>query len=122
MDASRVLPTDGWVRSARSADVGRTVLVWRLTRGGRTQTVLLWRTRWGRAVATDAQCPHRQYVMADARVVGNAIECPIHGYRYGPDGRCVNVRRAPAAQVIEVREVDGYVWLGPTATSRSSAV
>jgi phenylpropionate dioxygenase-like ring-hydroxylating dioxygenase large terminal subunit len=102
-----------WVRSARSGDVGRTVLVWRLTHGGETRTVLLWRTRRGKAVATDARCPHRQYLMVDARLVRDAIECPVHGFRFGADGRCVNVRRAPAARLLEVREVDGYLWLAP---------
>jgi phenylpropionate dioxygenase-like ring-hydroxylating dioxygenase large terminal subunit len=101
----------GWIRTARSADVSRTVLVWRLTHQGQARTVLLWRTRRGTAVATDACCPHREFLMLDARLVRDAIECPIHGYRFGADGRCVNVRQSPAARVIEVREADGYVWL-----------
>jgi phenylpropionate dioxygenase-like ring-hydroxylating dioxygenase large terminal subunit len=102
-----------WVRSARSADVSRTVVVWRLAHAGRTLTVLLWRTRRGKAVAIDAGCPHREYLMVDARLVRDAIECPVHGYRFGADGRCVNFRGSPAARVIDVREVDGYVWLAP---------
>ncbi len=106
---ARALPDGGWVRCARSADVGRTVLVWRMT--CQTRTVLLWRTRRGDAVATDARCPHRQYVMEDARLVGDTVECPLHEHRFGPDGRCVNVRKASAARVLEVREVDGYLWL-----------
>lgn len=105
--------TAGWIRSVRSDDVGRTVLMWQGRRGGETGTVLLWRTRRGRVVATDAHCPHRLYLMADARLVGDAIECPRHHYRFGPDGRCVNMRRAAPASLIDVREADGYVWLAP---------
>jgi phenylpropionate dioxygenase-like ring-hydroxylating dioxygenase large terminal subunit len=103
----------GWIRTARSAEVGRTILVWRVADEGRVWTVLLWRTRRGRAVATDACCPHRDFLMLDARLVRDAVECPIHGYRFGADGRCVNVRGSPAARVIDVREADGYVWLAP---------
>ncbi len=100
-----------WIRGARSEDVGRTVLVWRVSHRGQTWTLLLWRTRRGKAVAIDARCPHRQYLMVDARLVRDAVECPVHGYRFGADGRCVNFRRAPAARLIEVREADGYLWL-----------
>jgi phenylpropionate dioxygenase-like ring-hydroxylating dioxygenase large terminal subunit len=103
-----------WVRGARSADLGRSVLVWRVDttgQGGQPRTVLLWRTRRGRAVAMDGRCPHRQYLMADARIVGNSVECAVHGYRYGPDGRCVNVRRAAPARLVGVREYGGYLWL-----------
>jgi phenylpropionate dioxygenase-like ring-hydroxylating dioxygenase large terminal subunit len=100
-----------WVRGARSADVTRTVLVWRMTHRGQTRIVLLWRTRRGEAVATEASCPHRDYLMVDARLVRDAVECPVHGYRFGADGRCVNVRSSPAARIIDAREADGYVWL-----------
>jgi nitrite reductase/ring-hydroxylating ferredoxin subunit len=114
---ARTLLAEGWVRSARSVEVGRTVLVWQLTpsgqQSGSTQTVLLWRTRRGKAVAQDARCPHRQYLMEDARLVRDSIECPLHGYRFGPDGRCVNFRWPAAARLIQVCEADGYLWLAP---------
>jgi phenylpropionate dioxygenase-like ring-hydroxylating dioxygenase large terminal subunit len=103
-----------WVRAARSADLGSTVLVCRVDsteQGGPPRTVLLWRTRRGRAAAMDARCPHRQYLMSDARIVRNSVECAVHGYRYGPDGRCVNVRRAAPARLVDVREAGGYLWL-----------
>jgi phenylpropionate dioxygenase-like ring-hydroxylating dioxygenase large terminal subunit len=102
-----------WVRGVPAAEVGRAVRVHRFAHGGRTWTVLLWRTRRGRPVAIDARCPHRQYLMVDARLVRDSVECPIHGYRFGVDGRCVNFRHTPAARLIEVREVDGYLWLAP---------
>jgi phenylpropionate dioxygenase-like ring-hydroxylating dioxygenase large terminal subunit len=103
-----------WVCGARSADLGRTVLVWRMDTTGQSglpRTVLLWQTRRGRAVAMDARCPHRRYLMADARIVSNSVECVVHRHRYRPDGRCVNVRRAASARLVDVREVGGYLWL-----------
>jgi phenylpropionate dioxygenase-like ring-hydroxylating dioxygenase large terminal subunit len=62
-------------------------------------------------VATDARCPHGGYLMVDARVVRGSVECPRHGYRFRADGRCANVRRARCADVLEVREADGYLWV-----------
>jgi vanillate O-demethylase monooxygenase subunit len=103
----------GWTPLARSADVGRTVLSRQVSRGGMSWTVLLWRTKRGQAVAMDARCPHRDYPMRDPRLVGDALECPVHGFRFGPTGRCVNMRRARPARVLQVREAGGYVWLAP---------
>jgi phenylpropionate dioxygenase-like ring-hydroxylating dioxygenase large terminal subunit len=105
----------GWLRLARSADVGRTVVTWPLESGDRPQTVLLWRTRSGRVVAIDGRCPHRGYPMTGARIVGDAIECPRHEFRFAPNGRCVNMRRAAPARVLDIRESDGYVWLADPA-------
>lgn len=109
----QALVTAGWSRLARSTEVGRTVLVRQVTRDGHSWTALLWRTRSGAVVAMDAVCPHRRYPMSDAQLVGDAVECPIHGYRYGPTGRCLNMRRAAPARVLKVREVSGYIWLAP---------
>ncbi|HEY0532501.1 MAG TPA: Rieske (2Fe-2S) protein [Actinoplanes sp.] len=100
-----------WVRAARSAELSRGTLLRRVTRDGQTFPVLLWRTRRGTAVAIDARCPHRAFLMAGARIVRDTVECPLHGYRFGADGRCVNFRHAPAARVVEVVEADGYLWL-----------
>jgi phenylpropionate dioxygenase-like ring-hydroxylating dioxygenase large terminal subunit len=51
--------------------------------------------------------------MIDARLVGNSVECPFHGYRFGSNGRCLNKRRAEPARVLEVCEAEGNVWLAP---------
>jgi nitrite reductase/ring-hydroxylating ferredoxin subunit len=106
----------GWVRGAPSSAVGhRRVFVWRAPTEGPGSTlpalVLLWRTRSGTAVATDARCPHRQYLMRDALIRGDAIECPLHGHHFDRDGRCVNRPATPAARLLEICEADGYVWL-----------
>lgn len=108
---TQALLAAGWSRLARSTDIDRAVLVKQVTRDDQSWAVLLWRTRSGKVVAMDALCPHRRYPMNDAQLVGDAVECPVHGYRYGPTGRCLNMRRAAPARVLEVREADGYVWL-----------
>jgi phenylpropionate dioxygenase-like ring-hydroxylating dioxygenase large terminal subunit len=103
----------GWSRLAPSADVGRTLVVHQLTRGDRPVAALLWRTRSGKVVAMEAFCPHQRYPMKDGQLVGDAVECPFHGFRFGPNGRCLNMRRASPARVFEVCEADGYIWLAP---------
>lgn len=112
-EMARTLLAAGWFRLARSTDVGRSVLALTVAHGARSGTVLLWRTRFGRVVAMDGRCPHQHYPMHDAQLVGNTIECPLHGYRFGPTGRCVNMRRAAPVRVLQVREADDYIWLAP---------
>ena len=107
----RPAPTSGWQPLACSAEVGRRPLVCQTDRDGLTRTILVWRTRRGRPVAMDARCPHRLLPMTGGRVVGDAIECPFHHRRFGPSGRCVNVRGARPAVVLEVREVAGVLWI-----------
>ena len=112
MSAPPAGPRPVVMRGPRVADVTRdAVLVWRLVRPGGTRTVLFWRTRRGQPVATDARCPHGGYLMVDAQLVGGGVECPRHGYRFRADGRCANVRNAPRAVVLDVRESDGYLWI-----------
>lgn len=56
------------------------------------------------------QCPHRLAELSKGRVVGSSVECPYHGWRFGPDGVCVDVPgsldppprcRVPAYSVLE---------------------
>lgn len=52
----------------------------------------LFRTRAGNAVVTDAFCPHLgAHLGVEGVVVGESIRCPFHGWRYGTDGRCVEI-------------------------------
>jgi phenylpropionate dioxygenase-like ring-hydroxylating dioxygenase large terminal subunit len=50
--------------------------------------VVVYRGRSGDVHAIDARCPHLGSDLGRGRVVGDAIECPYHGFRYGRDGRC----------------------------------
>lgn len=44
------------------------------------------------------RCPHRNHPLAGGRVVDGALECPYHGWRFGPGGECVAV---PGCEVPE---------------------
>src|SRR5690348_4024068 len=107
------MDTAVWIRTFASAELGRRARAWQLTQRDRIRTVLLWRISSGEVAAIDAVCPHRGYLMRDAFVIGDTVECPLHGYRFAADGRCVNYAYCRPAGVIEVREADGYLWLAP---------
>ncbi|PSJ25869.1 aromatic ring-hydroxylating dioxygenase subunit alpha [Streptosporangium nondiastaticum] len=84
------------------------------------QELVLWRDLDGNLVCQGARCPHKGANLADGRMKGNSVECPYHGFRYGPDGGCKAIpslgsgARIPGSlrvPVHPVREAHGLVWL-----------
>lgn len=78
----------------------------------------------GRIAGFVDRCPHRNYPLSEGRVEDGALECPYHGWRFGPDGDCRAVPGLPPgetpsdrlkAETIAVRELHGaiYVRLSP---------
>lgn len=55
------------------------------------EPVVLYRTADDTLVAMDDRCPHRFASLSEGSLVGEAIQCPYHGLRFGPDGRCVHL-------------------------------
>lgn len=51
---------------------------------------LLFRTTAGNIGMTSRRCPHMGVDLARGKVVGESIECPLHGYRFDIDGNCLN--------------------------------
>ena len=78
----------------------------------------------GVAAFADA-CPHRRARLSAGSVTGGALQCIYHGWRFGSDGRCVDIpalgddaqfpARASLARPAEVTERDGLVWIAPRA-------
>lgn len=109
-------PPPGWFIAASSRAVG-----------GRPHAVtlhevplVLFRGPDGRAAALEDRCPHRNVPLSLGRVQQGALECPYHGWRFGPDGGCLAVPglvdgdvAAPSrcARAWTVREAQGFVWL-----------
>jgi len=55
------------------------------------QTVLLYRTSQGLAVALKDQCPHRLVPLSAGRRCDDMIQCGYHGLVFAADGRCVEI-------------------------------
>ena len=57
----------------------------------------LYRTREGRPVALADACWHRLAPLSMGRIVGDELQCPYHGLRFNPAGRCTHM---PAQETI----------------------
>lgn len=101
-----------WYLFGASADIaGRPVSKKLLGR-----QLVAFRTEGGKLCLMQANCAHMGADLGCGRVVGETVECPFHGWRYGPDGTCVH---APGAQSVPafarlrtypVQERHGYVF------------
>ena len=69
----------------------------------------------------DARCSHMHADLGNGRVVNGCIECPFHQWKYGTDGRCIEIpctEQVPAfaRQLVyptEVRHGQIYFYFGP---------
>jgi nitrite reductase/ring-hydroxylating ferredoxin subunit len=85
--------------------------------------LVLFRTMDGSVGLLDAYCPHMGAHLAEGgKVVGDALECPFHGWRWAADGVCTHIpyaARIPAgarASSYPVCERFGMVfgWFHPS--------
>jgi phenylpropionate dioxygenase-like ring-hydroxylating dioxygenase large terminal subunit len=81
--------------------------------------IVLWRDAQGQARAFVDRCPHRGAALSMGQVVDGVLECPYHGWRFEPEGRCVHIPAVPDFKPSEghractyaVREAYGLVWV-----------
>ncbi|MDQ3714794.1 MAG: aromatic ring-hydroxylating dioxygenase subunit alpha [Actinomycetota bacterium] len=109
-----------WVRVAATDEIGSSPVP--VSAGGGDFVLVRLHTGGPPAVFA-AHCPHRLVPLAAAKVVEGTLQCAYHGWRFGPDGRCVAVPsltadanlppRAHLAEPPEVCELAGEVWLRP---------
>ena len=79
---------DGWYTVSFSEEL-KAGEVKRVTYGGKN--LVLWRTASGRAVLSDAYCPHMGAHLGYGGVVrGESIQCPFHSFCFDPEGRCTS--------------------------------
>jgi phenylpropionate dioxygenase-like ring-hydroxylating dioxygenase large terminal subunit len=93
------------------------------------EPVLLGRTKEGNAFALRDICPHRAAPLSAGRIRDGEVECPYHGWRFRPDGRCAAIPSVLQDQNIEVnrirvqsyplREQDGLIWIYFAADPKS---
>lgn len=110
-------PADAWYPVAIASEVRDRPLARRLL--GRPLVVFRAGDRIG--VLAD-RCPHRGFPLSDGRSGPDGVQCPYHGWRFGPDGRCTatpGAKRPAGATAEAISSVvrDGLVWasLAPAA-------
>jgi 3-ketosteroid 9alpha-monooxygenase subunit A len=75
----------------------------------------------GQLHVLDAWCPHMGGDLSRGKVVGNSVDCPFHGWRYGSDGKAVEIpyckRVPPKAKVRQWHAQEQnrllFVWHDP---------
>ncbi|WP_008314259.1 Rieske 2Fe-2S domain-containing protein [Leptolyngbya sp. PCC 6406] len=85
------------------------------------EPILLGRTQRGQAFALRDICPHRAVPLSCGRFDGESVECCYHGWRFGPNGSCLQIPSLMADQTLDlskfdvrrydVQEVQGNVWI-----------
>ncbi|MFK7917025.1 MAG: Rieske 2Fe-2S domain-containing protein [Ilumatobacter sp.] len=105
-----------WYVVAESVDVETAPVA--ITLLGRD--LVIWRSSSGEVVAAPDRCPHREAPLSEGTVHDGCVVCPYHGWKFGDDGRCVEVPSSgpdrpvpPAAhlQTVNASERYGLVWL-----------
>lgn len=54
------------------------------------EDVVIFRTEDGKLIALNDRCPHRFAPLSMGQVIGETIQCPYHGLRFGTDGACAH--------------------------------
>ncbi len=107
---------DHWYVVAETTDVADAPLA--VTLLGRD--LVVWRSTSGDVVAAPDRCPHREAPLSQGTVHDGCVVCPYHGWKFGEEGRCVEVPSSgagrpvpPAAHLPTVRATERYglVWL-----------
>jgi phenylpropionate dioxygenase-like ring-hydroxylating dioxygenase large terminal subunit len=106
----------GWSEELGLSPIRRQIL---------SEQVALFRSTSGEAVGLGDRCPHRFASLGEGKVVGDALECPYHGLRFGALGVCVHnphggvipkAARVKAYPVIE-RHHAIWIWMGDPAAA-----
>jgi phenylpropionate dioxygenase-like ring-hydroxylating dioxygenase large terminal subunit len=114
-----------WYVAAWADEVSRAPLA-RVILG---DSLVLFRTEAGRAVALENRCPHRNLPLSAGKLVGDTLECGYHGMVFDCSGACTHApgetapphwARVRAYPVIERR---GWVmvWMGDAADADANA-
>jgi vanillate O-demethylase monooxygenase subunit len=72
------------------------------------RNLLVWRAN-GKVVVTGRYCAHRGTDLCTAEAEPDGLRCGYHGWKYGGDGRCVEVPQLPReAAIPEKARIDSY--------------
>ena len=103
---------NSWYVAAWDHEVTRQRMLRRTLLG---DPVMFYRTESGSPVALEDRCCHRHAPLSRGRLVGDAVECPYHGFTYDASGACILVPGQatipPGARVRSFPVVERYHWI-----------
>ncbi|RRJ88257.1 aromatic ring-hydroxylating dioxygenase subunit alpha [Gulosibacter macacae] len=108
-------PRNAWYVAAWDHEVTRAPMARTIAK----TPMAFYRTQDGRAVALADACWHRLAPLSKGKLFGDDIQCPYHGLRYNPAGRCTFMPAQetlnPSATVpsYPVVERDRFIWVWP---------
>ena len=93
----------------------------------------LWRQPSGRYGIVPEPCPHRKASMAYGVVESDGLRCPYHGWKFDPEGACIdqpaerdntNFADRVRATAGKVEELGGLIWayVGPRPGAAAAAL
>lgn len=113
---------NGWYAIAGSGDLDPGQILSTIAVG---RELVAYRDASGDAHVVDAHCPHLGAHLGGGVVEGDTISCPYHGWRFGPDGACVEIPYSDAQiptkaciRTYPVSEQDGFVLFWYHAAGR----
>ncbi|WP_286979122.1 aromatic ring-hydroxylating dioxygenase subunit alpha [Pseudomonas sp.] len=72
------------------------------------QRFVAFRDSAGRAQLLSDICVHRGGSLSAGRKVGDSVQCPYHGWRFGADGICTHIPAQPQLRIPAKARVDAY--------------
>jgi phenylpropionate dioxygenase-like ring-hydroxylating dioxygenase large terminal subunit len=121
---------NAWNRAMPSRALKRGKMVHQVFVG---DPVVIARAKDGQVFALRDLCPHRGVLLSAGRLCAEGsvidgttldapqIECPYHGWRFGPDGTCKAIPCLVEGQEMDigkirvlrypVRDIDGQIWI-----------
>ncbi len=128
LNESQPYPFDQWWVAAYAKEIGRRLVQKTIL----NQTIVMYRTEAGEAVALNGLCPHRLYPLAKGQLVGDSIQCGYHGFTYDRTGRCTHIPSQPqtparfTTRQYPLIEHGGLIWIWtgnagpPTSLSKAA--
>jgi phenylpropionate dioxygenase-like ring-hydroxylating dioxygenase large terminal subunit len=94
------------------------------------EPLVLYRKREGTLVALENRCVHRLAALSLGCLEGDDLRCMYHGFKYAPDGQCVEVPGQkfvpPKARVRSLPVIEqhswAWVWMGDPALADPSLI
>ncbi len=84
------------------------------------EEMVLWRDGGAAVHCLIDRCCHRGAALSAGKIVGDALQCPFHGFEYNGEGRCTCIpaagRKTPVPDRYRVRslpvhEEHGWIWV-----------